>query len=137
MPALALILHVAEGDPDGARGFGSSAVQLASAQRAAALVDFYDQHARRVYGPELQRLTSPRAALAAKIKAGAVRDGDTLRDIARHQWSGLKTTALVEQAAAALVDVAWVRIEDRPGGSRGGRPSRVLRVHPALRDETA
>ena len=66
MPALALISHVADAADAPGEGFVSSVgarVGLTAAQRAAALVDFFDAHAKRVYAPELGRLKSPGTAL--------------------------------------------------------------------------
>jgi hypothetical protein len=132
MPALALIRHVADTVDAAAGGsvsFVSASVGLAVAQTAAASVDFFDAHARRVYAPELGRLTSPRGALAERVRAGAVRDGDTVRSVYRRQWAGLRTRELVEQGVADLIPYGWVRLEER---QTGGRQERVLRVHPIL-----
>jgi putative DNA primase/helicase len=132
MPALALIRHVADTVDAAAGGsvsFVSASVGLAAAQTAAASVDFFDAHARRVYAPELGQLTSPRAALAERVRAGAVRDGDTVRSVYRRQGAGLRTRELVEQGVADLIPYGWVRLEER---QTGGRQERVLRVHPAL-----
>jgi hypothetical protein len=137
MPAVALMQHVADGPGGGFGSFGSDRVGLTAAQRAAALVEFYDAHARRVYAPELARVTSPSAQLAAKIQAGAIRDGDSVRAIGRRGWSGLKTSGLVEQASAVLAAFGWVRLEETPAGPLGGRRSRVLRLHPVLRETEA
>src|SRR5262249_39248871 len=56
MPKLALIFHAAD-SVDAAHGtsvsFVSESAGLATARTAAALVDFFDAHARRVYAPEL------------------------------------------------------------------------------------
>jgi hypothetical protein len=114
----------------GSVSFVSGSVGLAAAQTAAALVDFFDAHARRVYAPELGRLTSPRAALVERIRACAVRDGDTVRSVYRRQWAGLRTRELVEQGVADLIPYGWVRLEE---WQTGGRRERVLRIHPALR----
>jgi putative DNA primase/helicase len=130
MPALALILHVAETAGGASVSFVSASVGLGAARTAAALVDFFDVHARRVYAPELGRLTSPQAALAERLRTGSVRDGDKVRDIYRRQWAGLRTRELVESAIADLMPLGWVRLEER---QTGGRRDRVLRVHPALR----
>jgi hypothetical protein len=90
----------------------------------------WDAHAQRVYAAELGRETSPRAALAERLRTGAVRDGDRVRDIYRRQWTGLRTRDLVEAGLADLVRLDWVRIENR---QTWGRSQRVVRVHPALR----
>jgi putative DNA primase/helicase len=140
MPALALIRHVADTVDAAAGGsvsFVSGSVGLTAAQNAAALIDFFDEHARRVYAPELHQQRSPHALLAAKIKIGAVRDGDPIRDIGRHGWTGLKTAEAVEHACATLAPLGWVRIEESPRAVQGGRPSRVLRLHPTLRGAVA
>jgi hypothetical protein len=135
MPALALIHHVADtvdAAAEGSVSFVSASVGLAAAQTAAASVDFFDEHARRVYASELHKLRAPHALLAAKIRIGAVRDGDPIRDIGRHGWTCLKTAEAVEHACATLAPLGWVRIEEFHRAAQGGRPRRVLRVHPAL-----
>jgi hypothetical protein len=135
MPALALIHHVADtvdAAAEGSVSFVSASVGLAAAQTAAASVDFFDEHARRVYATELDKLRAPHALLAAKIRIGAVRDGDPIRDIGRHGWTCLKTAEAVEHACATLAPLGWVRIEEFHRATQGGRPSRVLRLHPAL-----
>jgi hypothetical protein len=135
MPALALIRHVADmvdAAAGGSVSFVSASVGLAAAQTAAASVDFFDAHARRVYAPELGRLTSPRAALAERIRAGAVRDRDTVRSVYRRQWARLRTRESVEQGVGDLIPYGWVRLEE---WETGGRRERVLRIHPALRGD--
>jgi hypothetical protein len=147
MPALALLVHltdvfdaqraevarlaVAEPYDPAALTTAIGPVPLPAAQRAAALVDFFDAHAQRVYAAELGRETSPRAALAERLRMGAVRDGDPVRDIYRRQWAGLRTRELVEAGLAELVRLDWVRIETYEPPR--GRPKRVVGVHPALR----
>jgi hypothetical protein len=105
------------------------AVPLPAAQRAAALVDFFDAHAQRVYAEELGLIGAAPRALAERLRMGAVRDDDTVRDLYRRQWAGLRTRELVEAALARLEQLNWVRITRR---RTRGRPQRVVLVHPAL-----
>jgi putative DNA primase/helicase len=131
MPALALILHVAQILAESPSvSCVSAPVGLESAKKSAGLVDFFEAHARRIYWPELGRLTQPMLALEEKIQTGAVRDGHPVRDVRRHQWSGLRTQAEVEAAIAGLAALDWVRIEDRP---TKGRSERLIRLNPSLR----
>jgi hypothetical protein len=127
MPALALLHHlvdVVDGSPTGA-------VSLDAARVAAAWVEYLDAHARRLYAVELDPGRAAAPALAGRIEAGDVADGETLRDIQQRDWSGLRTVALVQAAAANLSALGWLRIERRC--DTGGRPSEVVRLHPELR----
>jgi hypothetical protein len=130
MPSLALIFHLV----DAVRGTGidekGSGVSLASAKKAAGWVDFLDAHARRVYAVELDPEKRPAWALSGKIKAGVVRDGGAVRDLYRSQWSGLQTPESVEAGLRRLEALGHVRIAERV---TGGRPERIVRLHPDLR----
>lgn len=88
------------------------------------------EHARKVYLAELSPGIEGAQVLATKIHQGVLRDHQTVRDIARHQWTGLATTTAVRHALKVLEGAAWVRIIEE---ETGGRPSEVLRVHPKLR----
>ncbi|MEW6273264.1 MAG: DUF3987 domain-containing protein [Thermodesulfobacteriota bacterium] len=128
MPALALVIHVAESFDPNLSVSSVHCVGLSAAKRAAALVDFYEQHACRLYADELGR-ARPACALAAKIKAGAVRDGDSVRSVRRRDLSGLDTQENVEAALAKLTSLGWLRIEHRHAKTK---PERMIRLHPAL-----
>lgn len=129
MPSLALLWHLADVVDGGA---DPGPVSLSSARIAAAWVDFLDAHAKRLYAVESDPSRGALLALAARIRAGDVSDGTTLRDVSRPQWSGLRTADSVRAAADGLKALGWVRVEER---ETGGRPSPVLRLHPRLRGD--
>jgi len=129
MPSLALLFHlvdIAAGETSG------GPVSEGPTKLAAAWCDFLEAHARKVYDVELDRGKSAARSLATKIQAAAIIDGQTVRDIYRHQWSGLKSDEIVIDGLKVLADHGWVRLESVPSGPTGGRSSQVLRLHPTL-----
>src|SRR5690606_1756185 len=127
MPSLALIFHLV----DAAAGRGSSgAVGEGSARLAAAWCEFLEAHARKVYAEELMLEAIAAHRLARHIQEGRIRDGDTVREIHRHEWTGLSTPELVDSGLRVLEQVHWVRSERV---ETGGRPSYIVRLHPDLR----
>ena len=68
-------------------------------------------------------------ALAGKIKAGAIEDGGSVRDLYRPQWSGLGTPESVWAALMALQKLGWLQIEER---GTGGRKTDVVVLNPRL-----
>lgn len=125
-PKLALVFHLV----DVADGATLGPVSLEAARLAAAWSDFLEAHARKVYAEELAGNVSAAHALSEKIKAGAVVDGMTVRDIGRREWSGLRTSGRVFDAAEALEALGWLRVE---AVETGGRPADVVRLHPKFR----
>lgn len=132
MPTLALLFELAEWA--GSSVSSVDGVSLRSTQHAAAMVDYLDAHARKLYAAELQPGLAAAHALLAKIRRGAVQDEGTIRDIYRHEWAGLTTAESVAAAVDALEERGWVRVSRSPAGSSGGRPSEVLHLHPSLRE---
>ena len=125
-PKLALLFHLVD-VADGAAGVR---VSLKAAQLAAAWTEFLEAHAKKVYAEELAGNVSAAHALAERIKTGAVVDGMTVRDIGRREWTGLRSSGRVFEAAEALEVLGWVRVETL---ETAGRPSDVLRLHPRFR----
>ncbi|MGH7757236.1 MAG: hypothetical protein ACREM8_13265, partial [Vulcanimicrobiaceae bacterium] len=127
MPALALIFHLVDaigGDTNDGRVSGRATALAAN------WVDYLELHARKMYGG-----SSPAERLASRIRDGAVADGETVRGIQRSQWAGLSTADDLDGAIKLLVDAGWLRIETSSNPVKGGRPSRIVRVHPELRSE--
>ena len=123
-PSLALLFHlisIATGEPSGP-------VRVEAARLAAAWCDFLEAHARKVYADELTSGYAAARALAQRL--GAVPDGTPVRDIYRNGWAELTTAERVEAALALLESAHWVRID---AVDTGGRPSRIVRLHPELR----
>jgi hypothetical protein len=126
MPAIALILHVAENGevPE---------VPLIQAQRAAAWCEFLESHARRVYSCVTSLPNRLAAELGEKLKQGVLRDKFRLRDIYLRGWAGLDTPEAVRMALTVLEDAGWVRRNDPKSGPQGGRPREEFAVNPAVR----
>ncbi len=117
---LALLCHLID------KGTGS--VSLAATTRALAWAEFLEGHAQRIYLSGAARQTAAQILLA-HIKAGDVVDGDTLRDVQRHEWSQLKTAEAVKEAAEDLVKAGCIRVSKQ---STGGAPANTIAVNPKL-----
>ena len=98
-------------------------------RRGAALCDFLEAHARKVYSPELNSRLIAAHALASKIRKKAVCGGDTIRDVYRNQWKHLKTADHATAAIQTLEEHGWLAVEVVTG-DKGGRPREVIRLNP-------
>lgn len=124
VPALALILHLSNGDTG---PVGSHAVL-----QALAWSEYLGTHARRLYAS----ITAPEVATAKAILK-KIRNGDLLTVFAGWQvwrpgWSGLTDKKSVYEALELLVDFGWI-ISRRK--DTGGRPSVEYEVNPKARLE--
>jgi hypothetical protein len=86
LPSLALLLHLV----DVAGGEYPGPVSWKATQGSMLWCDFLEAHARRVYSAELNPGVGAARLLAEKINEGKVADGQSIRDIYRPQWSGLR-----------------------------------------------
>ncbi len=155
MPSLALLFHLlniaaemlhyggakSAKTPSGTFGTGllehsgeNSGVSLEAAQLAAAWCEFLEAHARKIYATELLPGVDGAHVFGTKIREGAVTDGQSVRDIYRHHWSGLTTPSQVGSALDVLEGAGWFKF-DSVIGDAGGRPTEVLRLHPDLQGE--
>ena len=126
MPSLALLFHLIN-VADGSANPGP--VLEDSARLAVEWCTFLEAHARKLYDVELDRGKSAARSLAAKIEAGALIDGETVRDIYRRGWSGLKSDEVVIDGLTVLESLGWIRFEPV---TTGGRSTQVIRLHPEL-----
>jgi hypothetical protein len=124
MPALALLLHLAENDGD--------EVQLIHAQNAADLCTYLESHAQRVYAAPRAADEQNAASLGEKIKKGRLGVRFTARDVYQHKWSGLTTPDEAERALAILEGAGWVRAVDLQPGQKGGRRTVAYDVNPVV-----
>jgi putative DNA primase/helicase len=127
--SLALIFHLIDVVDSKAAG----GVALGAAELALQWCAYLEEHAKKVYAPELNTTALAAHALAEKIKAGEIDDATPLRDVYRRQWAALKTPEQVGDAIATLERCGWVRLDVVEPGPKGGRPSETLRLHPDLR----
>lgn len=128
MPSLALLLHLVDlvtGEASDVR------VGLTAARRAAALVEYLEGHAAKVYAPELAQREAAARRLAEKLAGGQITDGMRVRDIYAREWAGLAREQ-VEAGLALLESLGWLRVVRVPPNRSGGRPSVVVRLRPDI-----
>lgn len=128
MPSLALIFHLVD-YVNGSVEEGAS-VGIETAERAAAWCEYLKTHAERLYASAGNPAVEGARVLLSRIRKGDVKDGGTVRDIYRKQWSRLSSSEEVMAAASILEEYGWVRVEKV---ETGGRPTARLRLHTDLR----
>jgi putative DNA primase/helicase len=126
MPALALLLALADGD--------DSPVDLAHAEMAGDWCRYLESHARRVYSCIVSPEVKAAVDLSEKILQGKVGISGifTKRDVYRHQWTGLDSPLAVHAALWILADAGWVWPAPTKQASQGGRPSDEWLVNPKI-----
>jgi hypothetical protein len=125
VPALALIDHLAEGK---AGGVGREALL-----RALALVEYFETHARRVYGATDSVDILAAEAILTHIRRGVLKDGFTARDVHRPGWSKLTDRDHVRRGLDLLVELDHLAEIVAQKTSYGGRPKVSYRINPASR----
>jgi hypothetical protein len=130
MPALALLFRLIEAADQSVK---AELIELHDVQRAAALCDFLEQHARKVYAIVERTELRDADALRRRIQRGDIRDGMTLREIAKKGWApfGSNTEAIASAITCVLESFGWARIDQAHASV--GRPRQVIRIHPELR----
>jgi hypothetical protein len=121
--SIALILHLTEGT--------IGPVTATSALRAAAWCEYLTGHARRIYGLVETAKVSTARRVSRRLAEGKLVDGFTVRDLVRHQWSGVTTTIQAESALAILEDGGHV--QSLEGLNLTGRPTVRYYVNPQIR----
>ena len=64
------------------------------------------------------------------LHRGAIRDGATLREIWRPQWSKLTSSEEVKAGIEVLVEYDWLTVEKE---LTGGRPTERIRLNPGIK----
>lgn len=128
MPALALILHLA----DCAACEQCGPVSERAALRAAAWCEYLEAHARRCYSLLIDGGLRAAQALAAKINQGKLPDQFTARDVRRNRWRHLTTAEAVQAALEWLEDNHWISgYRESYGQNSGKSPWRYL-INPKI-----
>lgn len=107
-------------------------VTLEAVHLALDWVGFLEEHARKVYAAETGADVQAAHHLAEGIRAGAVVDGQTVREVQRSSRYWADGERLGE-ALGVLERLGWLRVVEVEPGPLGGRPSEVVRLHPELR----
>jgi len=127
MPALALLLHLAEGVE---AGRGEAPVSLWAARRAAVWCDQLEAHARRLHGAEAPAEVGGARLLLERLLAGELPRPFTLRDVYRRHWTGLASRDRAREAVRVLERHGYLAAEPVPTTARGGKPTRVYHLNP-------
>ncbi|BCF95567.1 hypothetical protein PPGU19_001360 [Paraburkholderia sp. PGU19] len=121
VPSFALIIHLAAG---GVGPVSKPALQLAIGWAA-----YLRLHAKRIYNYSTRGDALAALALGEAIQAGKLRDGFSLRDLQRKNWSGLPTRERCQQAIEILAERNWLCIERVESN---GKVTERCRINPAL-----
>jgi hypothetical protein len=136
MPALALLFELADRAAAGEITKGPDLlISLEHTKQAAALCDYLESHAVRIYSCVTTPQMRASRELADKIKTHKVgADGSfKLRNVYLKGWSGLDTPEAVRLAAQVLEDAGWIReVNAEPRPHSGGRPSLRYQVNPRV-----
>jgi putative DNA primase/helicase len=136
MPSLALIFqlldHAVSAVSPISKDFAPEkfSVSRGSIELAMDWCDFLEDHARGIYQAEIAPGIAAANKLAEKISEGRVHHGEPVRDIYRHQWSGLRTSAVVLDGLEVLESAGWVRQVTQQTGNTF---TTLLHLHPDLR----
>lgn len=123
VPALALIVHLAEG--------GAGPVTLRATLCALAWADYLECHALRCYGATVAGEIAASRRILARIRTGDLVDGFKAREIHRAGWSELTDRETVRTALGLLVVYGYLAEVELPPTATGGRPTLAYRIHPA------
>ena len=119
IPKLALVFHLVEG--------AAGPVSLSAVTTALAWADYLETHAHRAYASVTSVTTAGAGTILAKIKAGALPDAFTARDVYEKNWSGLGDAKRAGEALSILVDYDWLALK---AVKTDGRPKSVYMVNP-------
>ncbi|GAB3539392.1 DUF3987 domain-containing protein [Spirosoma fluminis] len=133
MPSLALVFHVVNCIAQSDSPIPSKQpVSLEAAQMAVRWCAYLQSHARRIYGLlDTINVTAARELLR-HLKAGDLKDGFKVRDVAKKGWSNLTTADKVEYALAELVASGWVREVQPPAPATGRPEAPYYLIHPKI-----
>jgi len=118
---LALVIALADGE---------ALVSEASILRALAWVPYLRSHAERVYAAGIRPDYSGASALLRRIQKREITGPFAVRDVYRNHWANLATPQDAQAAADCLVELGYLRREERPAGNLGGRPTATYHVSP-------
>jgi hypothetical protein len=89
-------------------------------------------HAEQLYKLDEIHNLGGVSELLKRIKSRDVKHGMTLREIKRKNWAFLKKEADLQDAIIALTDLGWCKIITTK--KERGAPSKIIHLHPLLRD---
>jgi putative DNA primase/helicase len=129
MPRLSLLFELADNsDPE------AVTVSLCHAQQAAAMCEYLESHARRIYSMVISPERQAAAELGTRLKQGWRRDAGqfTVRDIYNNGWRGLGTPEAVRKVLPILEDAGWICLVPPLSNPERGRPSELYTINPKI-----
>jgi putative DNA primase/helicase len=131
VPALALMIHLADATGDDGKVRKAPQVTDAAVEKALKWSAYLETHAARMYDSISIASTDAAKAIVAKIRSGQLKKGGFgSREILRSQWSLLKDRGTVHAALQLLVDHDWLFITKME--KTGGRPSTIYTPNPKI-----
>jgi hypothetical protein len=125
VPALALLNHLIIG--------GQGTIGIDSLKRAIGWQEFLLTHATRAYAAVTSATMDSAKALSRHIERGALKDGFTVRNVYRNNWSLLSSVKEAAEAVEVLVDLGWLRVaQDKQVNGTDGRPTVRYFINPRL-----
>jgi hypothetical protein len=125
VPALALLDHLIVGQ--------AGDIGIRALTRAIAWQKFLLAHAKRAYAAVTSATMDSAKALSKHIQRGALKDGFTVREVYRHNWSLLSNVKEATEAVEVLVDLGWLRaVQDKRVNFTDGRPTVRYFINPRL-----
>jgi len=132
MASLAVLIHLADmadlkqqGKPH------SSSVSVGATQKAIALCDYFEEHARRVYSLALEGIDQITGAVANGLKTGKITDEFTARDLIRDGYCDPKDRPTLYVTLDRLVSAKWLRLQPPQGI---GRPTIRYQINPRIKN---
>jgi putative DNA primase/helicase len=133
MPTLAGLFELADLAAAGGALQSEVLISLEHARQAAAMCEYLESHARRVYACAISTENRNARELARHIQSADLPQIFTTRSVYLKGWAGLDSPERVRAALYALEDAGWVRlIEPIPSSPSGGRPSETWMVNPKV-----
>jgi putative DNA primase/helicase len=121
IPSLALIIQVIDSAQP------PKNVGLPALNKAIGWADYLETHARRVYFPAMFADLDAAHLLLGRIRRRNLPESFSIRDVYRHQWSGLTDPPTVKAAIALLEEFDWLRCRQE---STAGRSREIYEVNP-------
>jgi hypothetical protein len=132
MPSLAGLFELADLTASGNLSSKEISISVEHAKQGAALCDFFEFHARRIYASLISPQMRSARELARHIKSGDLPSVFTTRSVYVKGWASLDKPERVRGALALLKEADWIcRAEPSPSPT-GGRPPEMWIVNPKV-----
>ena len=115
---------------------GSREIDVEHAKQAITTVNWLESHARRIYSCIKSPFRVSMESLAKHLCDGDLEDGFTVRDVRLNNWKHLGENAEIEDAVTGFEELDWLRQRAPKSNPKGGRPTKVWDINPALKEKT-